>query len=49
MSNVVLRVEKSYVDTLDARTPLYFNLLRILPEIVIDQTRVLPFLSKLVY
>ena len=42
------RVEKSYVDKPDARKPLDFNLLRILPDFVIDQNKVLPFLSSTV-
>ena len=36
---------KLYVDQLDARKPLDFNLLRIPREFLIDQNRVLPFLS----
>ena len=43
--NVVKRVEKSYVDKLDARKPLDFNLLRISSEYLIDQNKFLPFLS----
>ena len=31
------REDKSYVDKLDARNPLDFNLLRISPECLIDQ------------
>ena len=40
------RVEKSYVNTPDARQLLDFNLLRISPEFLTDQNRFLPFLSK---
>ena len=43
--NVVKRVEKLYVDTLDARKPLDLNLLRISPEFLIEQNSFLPFLS----
>ena len=43
--NVVLRVEKSYVDKPDARKPLDFNILIISPEFLIDQNKFLPFLS----
>ena len=41
---MVQSVENSYVDTLDARKPLDFNLLRISPECVIDKNGFLPFL-----
>ena len=38
-------VEKSYVDKLDAKKPLDFNLLRISPEFLIDYNKFIPFLS----
>ena len=38
-------MEKPYVDKLDARKPLDFNLLRISPDFFIDQNKFLPFLS----
>ena len=34
------------MDTLDARKPLDFNLLRLLPVFLTDQNRFFPFLSK---
>ena len=39
LANVVKKVEKSYVDKLDARKHLDFNLLRISPEILIYLNR----------
>ena len=41
------RVEKSYVDKPDARKPLDFNLLRMLPEFLIDKIKFYHFLHKL--
>ena len=45
MRQCSIGVEKSYVDIVDSRKSLDFNLLRISPEFLIDQNKVLPFLS----
>ena len=43
--NIVQRVNKSYVDRLDARKPFDFNLLRISLEFLTDQNKFIPFFS----
>ena len=43
--SIVLRVEKTYVDKLDARKPLDLKLLKISPDFLTDQNKLLPFLS----
>ena len=45
MRQCSIESRKSYVDKLDARKPLDFNLLRISPAFLIDQNKFLPFLS----